>query len=143
MELNAATPFSAIVVGYDGSRPARRALRCAARLARPGGRVTVVAVVPPLIEDARTGVIVDPRDRQQRDRRLAAACAFLRQCGVAAVRAPRQGDAAEEILLAARDAGADLVVVGRRGRGRLRTLLLGSVSTAVVEDGGRDVLVVR
>ena len=40
----------------------------------------------------------------------------------------RQGDPAEAILARAREVGADLLVLGRRGRGTLKGLLLGSVS---------------
>jgi len=42
------------------------------------------------------------------------------------------GDPAERILDAARSEQADMIVVGRRGRGRLAGLLLGSVSQKLV-----------
>lgn len=42
-----------------------------------------------------------------------------------------QGDYAEEILKAAEAAGADAIVVGRRGLGTLRGLLQGSVSQKI------------
>ena len=40
----------------------------------------------------------------------------------------RSGDCAEGSLEAAREIGADVIFVGKRGRGRLPGLLLGSVS---------------
>ncbi len=43
----------------------------------------------------------------------------------------REGDPASAILAVAKDAGADLIVMGRRGLGDLAGLLLGSVSHKV------------
>ncbi|MEN6341690.1 MAG: universal stress protein [Methanospirillum sp.] len=47
------------------------------------------------------------------------------------------------LLETTRDEGADLVVIGARGRGRALDRLLGSVSEAVLRGAGVDVLVVR
>ncbi len=44
-----------------------------------------------------------------------------------------EGDPATEIVEAATSANADLIVVGRRGRGRTASMLLGSVSARVIE----------
>lgn len=50
---------------------------------------------------------------------------------------------ANALVEAAREEGADLLVVGARGRGRAVDRLLGSVSEAVLQRGKTDVLVVR
>jgi nucleotide-binding universal stress UspA family protein len=55
----------------------------------------------------------------------------------------RFGDPAQAICRAAEDRGAELIVVGSRGLGKLHRLLLGSVSRAVVEGAPCSVLVVR
>lgn len=55
----------------------------------------------------------------------------------------RVGDAAKEIVGAAEELGAGLIVVGSRGRGRMRRLLMGSVSDSVVRHAHCSVLVVR
>ena len=52
------------------------------------------------------------------------------------------GDPVNEILALADSIDADLIVVGRRGRGTLASALLGSVSGAVLRDARRPVLVV-
>jgi nucleotide-binding universal stress UspA family protein len=54
-----------------------------------------------------------------------------------------EGGAAEEIVALAEEIGAGLIAVGSRGRGRIRRLLLGSVSDAVVRHAHCPVIVVR
>ena len=53
------------------------------------------------------------------------------------------GDAAEEIIGAAKDERADLIVMGSRGYGRLAGLLLGSVAQKVLAHASCPVLIVR
>jgi nucleotide-binding universal stress UspA family protein len=53
------------------------------------------------------------------------------------------GDYADAILDAASDLGADLIVLGRRGLGRIGSLLLGSVSNKVLQHAKCDVAVIR
>ena len=53
------------------------------------------------------------------------------------------GDCADGILDAIDETGADLVVMGHRGLGRAKRLLLGSVSNKVVQQAGAAVLLVQ
>ena len=55
----------------------------------------------------------------------------------------RFGDPATEILLLAREVGADLCIVGSHGLSGLERVLLGSVSEAVVRQAGCSVIVAR
>jgi nucleotide-binding universal stress UspA family protein len=55
----------------------------------------------------------------------------------------REGDESEEIVALAAETGVGLVAVGSRGRGRIRKLLMGSVSDAVVRHAHCPVLVAR
>jgi nucleotide-binding universal stress UspA family protein len=54
-----------------------------------------------------------------------------------------EGGAAEEIVALAEDIEAGLIAMGSRGRGRIRRLLMGSVSDAVVRHAHYPVIVVR
>jgi nucleotide-binding universal stress UspA family protein len=54
----------------------------------------------------------------------------------------KTGDPAAQILEVARELGPDLIVVGRRGLGRLAELVLGSVSSKLLHRSPTDVLVV-
>jgi nucleotide-binding universal stress UspA family protein len=55
----------------------------------------------------------------------------------------REGDASEEIVALAAEIGVGLAAVGSRGRGRIRRLLMGSVSDAVVRLAHCPVVVAR
>jgi nucleotide-binding universal stress UspA family protein len=55
----------------------------------------------------------------------------------------RAGDPGEEILAAAKQADADLIVVGNKGMAGARGFLLGSVPEHVIERAERDVLLCR
>lgn len=54
-----------------------------------------------------------------------------------------QGDAADGILDMAEAAGADMIVLGHRGLGRVKTALLGSVAQKVVQQADCTVVSVR
>jgi nucleotide-binding universal stress UspA family protein len=54
-----------------------------------------------------------------------------------------EGGASEEIVALAEEIGDGLIAMGSRGRGRIRRLLMGSVSDAVVRHAHCPVLVVR
>lgn len=55
----------------------------------------------------------------------------------------RRGDPRHEVVQAATDVSADVVVIGSRGHGKISRLLLGSVSSFVVEHAPVSTLVVR
>jgi nucleotide-binding universal stress UspA family protein len=131
-----------IVLGYDGSDSAKRALARAAELAGASGTVLVVTAAP-LLYNARAGGLVDPKEEEEALRLLTEARALLAAYGAAAETKDAAGDAGEAIIEAAEDADADLVVVGTRRRNVAARLLLGSVSTKVVHTAPCDVLVVR
>jgi nucleotide-binding universal stress UspA family protein len=132
-----------IVVGYDGSAESKLALDRAASLAN-GRSVTVVSVV-----DIEPGVAVhgaiaiDPDEVTERENQLGEAVALLKGKGVVAKAIEGRGAPAAAICQAAKDSGADMIIVGTRGRGMAARALLGSVSTSVVHDAHCDVLVVR
>ncbi|MBF7084226.1 universal stress protein [Desulfallas sp. Bu1-1] len=55
----------------------------------------------------------------------------------------RQGDVAGNIVDYARQNNCDLIVVGTRGRGNIKGMLLGSVSQKVVQQSHCPVLIVK
>lgn len=89
--------------------------------------------------DAQSGAVA----QLVSDRILADAEATAEAAGIRDVHTvSASGDPAQQIVAAAKAAGADLVVVGRRGLSGLNELVLGSVSQKVLHHIAADVLVV-
>ena len=131
-----------IVVGYDGSDTAKRALDRAASLATDQDQVVVVAAAEVHARSATTeGARLDPSEIQRRRDDLEEAKATLSERGVQAETVEAQGDPGHVIVETSKD--ADLAIVGNRGLNPMERLLLGSVSSKVVHRAECDVLVVR
>jgi nucleotide-binding universal stress UspA family protein len=117
-----------IVVGFDGTEGARRALDAAAQLMGYGSTMTVVRVRSEGADDGR-----DPLD-SARD--------LLIERLITARYEQRVGDPADEIVDVAHDLDADVIVVGRRGLTERNGAGPGSVSADVLRRASCDVLVV-
>ncbi|MGZ8693613.1 MAG: universal stress protein [Gaiellaceae bacterium] len=134
--------MSKILVAYDGSESARRALTEAAKLANGNG-LTVMSVAEPLPQFGRAGELMLPEEDAERRRELSDARQLLEQRGIEATFVERKGDAATRILDEAEGEHADLIVMGTRGLGVGKRWLMGSVSTKVLHHAHCNVLVVR
>lgn len=133
-----------VVVGYDGSEESRRALERAVAIGSSGGKVTVVTAVSIGAHTGGRGMGALNEDELAAARSsLEAAKVQLQAQGIDAHAIEGEGEPADVITEAAREVGADLVVVGTRGLGAAKRLVLGSVSSKVVHDAPCDVLVVR
>jgi nucleotide-binding universal stress UspA family protein len=124
---------STIVVGVDGSEGSRHALEFALDEARcRGAEVKAVAAwhIPPSIYDGGwVPVQVDVAEFEEIAREKLDKCLVeekVAECGVAVTPILREGQAADVLVAEAR--GANLLVVGSRGLGGFKGLLLGSVS---------------
>jgi nucleotide-binding universal stress UspA family protein len=137
--------MQSVVIGYDGSEASGRALDRAAVIARGEARVTVVTAVPFRAHaGGRSMGAIDEREELAEERAtLDQAKARLETQGIHVTAVEGEGDPADVIIEAAKQADADLVVVGTRGHGTTKRLMLGSVSTKVVHEAPCDVLVVR
>jgi nucleotide-binding universal stress UspA family protein len=134
-----------IGVAYDGSPESERALEVAAELARrSGARLRLVTAVapgaaayPPLDPGAyaQLGELAHQEARTDLD----AVLARLGE-GVRAEGAVRDGEPVD--VLADESSGDDLLICGSRGRGPVRRVLLGSVSTRLLRHAACPVVVV-
>jgi nucleotide-binding universal stress UspA family protein len=77
------------------------------------------------------------------DRVATSSAARLQELGRDARSLIRTGDPATEIIAAAAEDGADLIVIGSRGLSGLSRILLGSVARNVIHGSAASVLVVR
>ncbi len=143
-EITVGSGLRRIVVAYDGSESAVRAVQFALRaLVGPTTEVWIVHAS----EAPKT--VAEPRTEEEQGSETSAIEQSLR-----AVQARedalgrrvhvwvREGAPAGVILAAATEANAELIVVGTRGLRGARRLVLGSVSNDLVTRSGRPVVVV-
>lgn len=140
--------FRKILIAVDESAFAARAADVGFDLARSlGAEVALIHVVDPAIGAyaSESGIPANEliTEAQQEGRRLVAA--FSQR---AAVQPPplefvHVGKSGNEIVKAAKEWPADLIVIGSHGRGGVERLLLGSVAEMVTRHAACPVLVVR
>lgn len=134
-----------IVVGYDETDPAKRALERVADLAEAFGSTVIVTSVAPLLMPVGRGMGgIDPTDPVEAHvEELEHAREYLSSRNVQAELIPGVGEPADTILTLAEERNADLIVVGTREPNVLERLLGLSVSQSVARRAHRDVLIVH
>ena len=128
-----------ILVAYDGSESARRALDTTIELAKlSGALVTVASVVP--VHPGRAPI--DPWDDPAvHTQELLEAGDILRAHGIEAELLRPYGDPARELEELAEHGRFDTIVVGSRGLGAVSRFLQGSVSEHVATHADATVVI--
>lgn len=145
-----------ILIGYDGSDDAKAAIHEAASLF-PSQRAAVLTVWEPYSEvvgrtPAAIGILaglddrtkIDEANRKTAEDTAESGAGLARAAGLAAsaVTHSRARSVAEAILEEADRADAGAIVLGSRGLGGIGSVLLGSVSHAVLQHTDRPVVIV-
>ena len=137
-----------IIVGIDGSGHSNRALIRAMKEAAAHHAPLTVLTVHQAVMGFGGGPVTDAGDQVQADRAREAAQAETDKA-LAEIGEPRpeavtvkavHGFPAQELINAGRD--ADMIVIGHRGTGGFRSLLLGSVASKVSHHAPCPVLLV-
>ena len=138
-----------ILLPVDGSELALEAVRFAVRLARSGLRVS--AVLANVQEPASLYEMVVAHDADVIDRisaeagvhALQAAEKLLKQADIPYECEVAKGDPAHTLVDIVERFGCDMVIMGARGMGTLRSALLGSVSHEMLHAAGVPVMIVQ
>jgi nucleotide-binding universal stress UspA family protein len=137
--------FKRILLAATDSKPCTRAVAVAAGLARGGSsEVCVVHLIERIFLGRAGWCSMETADDARK--LISMFRAELEALGVrvaARVGKARHDQIALNILLAAADYRADVIVIGTRGRSALQTILSGSVSREVIRRSKIPVLVVR
>lgn len=142
-----------ILIAVDGSPAALAATRYIGRLAsRLDGRTLVLLYVRPVHTGGVVGLgTAGPLQEARLEQELGAverevldeASELLQAIGLAAEQIVETGVAGPTICRVAAEGGYELVVLGSRGHGELKSLLVGSTSAAVIHGAPCPVLVVK
>ena len=138
--------YDKILVAVDHSAPSERALAAARELALLSNGEVWVVHLREREAMGKTGLLTSTESSDEATDAVTTAVAGLTEAGIkahAVVRDTVFGYAAREIVSDAAGAGADVIVMGSRGRGDLAGLVLGSTAHKVIHLADRPVLVVR
>lgn len=137
--------FRNILVAVDGSTHSERAVEEAVDLARNAdGCITLISVgTHPVVWPSPFQTTMTDADLEEAARAMVDEAEEKVPDDVSVATLVRVGRPADEIMTRARDGHHDLIVMGARGSGAVRSLLLGSVSHAVLIQSSGAVLIVH
>jgi nucleotide-binding universal stress UspA family protein len=134
-----------IVVAYDESDAAKRALERAAQIAKAfGSELIITSIAPVMTSIGRSAGPVDPTDPpSEHIEELKHAESYLEGEGLHAELVPGLGEPAKTIAELAKERDADLIVLGTHEPSAIARLFGQSVSDSVAHSVHCDVLIVH
>lgn len=131
-----------ILVAYDGSEAARKAVEHGINLLKPEDRLVILSVVPSAT--IKEFADIDPEISIARAQEMINELLDeLRRKDTNAIGIVKEGDIADEILKMGAELKCELIVVGHKGIGKIGRFQLGSVADKVARYANRPVLIVR
>ena len=143
-----------MLVAYDGSDASKKAIEMVMGFANSDDELTVLTVVPAeLAESSFTKMLLPTIDLSD----VVKSGSFIDKAKDSLAKVVKDlehdagkvdivvesGDPADEILMTAKKAASDIIILGYKGYGKEGRFLLGSVTDKVVRHASRSVLVVR
>lgn len=140
--------YEKILIPYDGSKGSKTAARHALELAADQGAevagLKVISYVGEVISPSDSLWDTIGEDLQTKAREILSGLESLaEEEGMSLDLEVREGSAEAEIVDFAEEWGADLIVMGRHGRGRVGKFLMGSTVSRVLQTAPCPVLVLR
>ena len=138
-----------ILLAFDGSENALRAAKFAVDLQQsiPQARCTIITIVSFTKDEAEfLGVSEAEFDNAlliNTERIMHGAVELFKGAGLTVEKVALQGDIADNIAKYAGEHGFDLIVIGTRGLGKVKGMLLGSVSNKVIHLAHCPVIVIK
>lgn len=136
-----------ILAPVDGSDYMKHEIECACTFAKLfSAELTLLHVVAMPVTSELSGIPIASKQLEEAGRQiLAEAASLARSCGIE----PKikidfsVGNPGVRITKIAQEESADLIVIGAKGKSRIRELLMGSVANSVVNNANCLVLVVH
>jgi nucleotide-binding universal stress UspA family protein len=143
-----------LLMAYDGSEASNKALEMTMKCASKEDEIIILTVIPgELVDSSFTNMLLPTIDlssiiksgsfKEKAMQNLQEVAKKIESHVAKVDVAVETGDAADEILLAAKNHDVDIIIVGYKGYGKEGRFLLGSVADKVVRHASRSVLVVR
>ena len=147
-------PMKRLLMAYDGSEASNKALEMTMKCATKEDEIIILTVIPgELVDSSFTNMLLPTIDlssiiksgsfKEKAMQNLQSVAKKIEPLVSKVEVAVETGDAADEILLAAKHHDIDIIIVGYKGYGKEGRFLLGSVADKVVRHASRSVLVVR
>lgn len=142
--------LNTIMVPYDGSEHSKRAFRYALDIAKKYNSEIVVAICI-MVQDPLPEITVPEEEELQMQKQKSAAAESLSileiEAGEAQVKfrgiVLKTSSVTDALLSYAESNGIDMIIVGSRGLGGFKKLLLGSVASALCQYSACPVLIVK
>jgi nucleotide-binding universal stress UspA family protein len=143
-----------ILIAYDGSDAAKKALEMAIKCVHPPDEAFLLTVIPAeLIESSFTKMLLPTLDlgsmvqsgtfKEKAMKTIEKVSEQIKGKVKKVVSLVETGDAADEILMSAKKYDIDLIIVGYKGYGKEGRFLIGSVTDKIVRHASCSVMVVR
>lgn len=143
--------INTVVVGFDGSECAQRAVDAASVVLNPGGTMHLVSAYDaPSVREVTEAYAAVPKEftasvdlMSEPRNALSDEAQRVSDLGITVIDHFVDAEPASAILQTVEDVSADMVVVGSRGLGRASAFVRGSVSTKVAHHAQVDFMVIH